>query len=130
MRDYRCISLRGMRFRALPARDAFCFGAWVSGRARREMHFASGHGLLGAPAGGGNTLRGMGFRACPAGAASRFGACISGRARRKMHHASGYAFQGAPGEGGISIKRPEDPEHCFYEVVSDYFIMVGENCLE
>ena len=94
------------------------------------MHFASEHAFLGAPDVRYISLRSMRFCAPPPGEALRFGACVSGRARRGTHHASGHAFLGVPGVRCIRIKRPEDPEHCFYEVVADYFIMVGENCLE
>ncbi len=104
-KDRSCgISLQGMRFWARPAWEVFRFGAWVSGRARSEVHFASGHGFLGMPGMGGISLRGMRFWACPAWEVFRFGGCISGRARRGRHFASGHGFLGMPGMGGISLR--------------------------
>ena len=100
----RCNSLRGMRFRAHPARDAFRFGVCVSGHARREIHSASEHAFLGVPAGEGITLRGMRFWALPPGKASRFGTWVSGHARRGMYLASGDGYQGVPAGGCISLR--------------------------
>ena len=82
------ISHRGMVFWACPAWDAFRIGGWVSGRARRGMHHASGDAVQGVP--------GVG--------AFRIGGWVSGRARRGRHFASGHAFLGVPAEGCISLR--------------------------